>query len=142
MFHLRFWHNRQIYRSKTVANIKISLSLDKMDKMIHVYMDKMAHKIGYKWSTTHRELKSYKSKMGVIYMQSIKQCVLPFITTLALWQLMLLGTWCAWCTSIQSFFNGARVDKMVGARSMLNVRKSFHGGLISTKLWKIRQNFR
>ena len=39
---------------------------------------------------THRVLKSH-SKMGVIYMQSWKQCALPVITTVALWQLM--GTW-------------------------------------------------
>ena len=48
-----------------------------------------------KWSTTHRVLKSHRSKMGIIYMQSRKQCTLPVITTMALLQLMHLGTWCA-----------------------------------------------
>ena len=55
---------------------------------------------GHKWSTTHRVLKSHRNKMGVIYMQSWKQCTLPVITT-ALWQLMHLGIWCTitncWC---------------------------------------------
>ena len=49
---------------------------------------------GHKWSTTHRVLKSHRGKMSVIYMQSWKQCALPVITTMALWQLMHLGTWC------------------------------------------------
>ena len=49
---------------------------------------------GHKWSTTRRVLKSHRSKMRVMYMQSWKQCVLPAITTMALWQLMHLGTWC------------------------------------------------
>ena len=48
---------------------------------------------GHKWSTTHRVLKSHRSKMSVIYMQSWKQCVLSVITTMALWQLMHLCTW-------------------------------------------------
>ena len=34
-----------------------------------------------------------------MYVQSWKQCALPVITTMALWQLMHLGTWCRWCTS-------------------------------------------
>ena len=49
---------------------------------------------GHKWYTTHRVLTSHRSKMGVIYMQSWKQCALPVITTMALWELMHLGTWC------------------------------------------------
>ena len=48
-----------------------------------------AYHTGHKWSTTHRVLKSHKSKMSVIYMQSWKQCALPVITTMALWQLIL-----------------------------------------------------
>ena len=48
----------------------------------------------HKWSTTYRVLKSHRCKMGVVYMWSSKQCVLPVITTMALWQLMHLGTWC------------------------------------------------
>ena len=36
---------------------------------------------GHKWSMTHRVLKSHRSKMGVIYMLSWKQCALPVITT-------------------------------------------------------------
>ena len=51
---------------------------------------------GHKWSTTHRVLKSHRSKMSVIYMQSWKQCSLPVITTMALWQVMYLGTWCTY----------------------------------------------
>ena len=39
-------------------------------------------------------LKSHKSKVGVMYMQLWKQCALPVITTMALRQLMHLGTWC------------------------------------------------
>ena len=35
---------------------------------------------------------SYRSKMSVIYIQSRKQCALPVITTMALQQLMHLGT--------------------------------------------------
>ena len=42
----------------------------------------------------HRVLKSHKSKMVIIYMQLQKQCALLAITTMALWQLMHLGTWC------------------------------------------------
>ena len=48
----------------------------------------------HKWSTTYRVLKSHRRKMGVVYMWSSKQCVLPVITTMTLWQLMHLGTWC------------------------------------------------
>ena len=47
-----------------------------------------------KWSRTQRMLKSHKSKMGIIYMQSWKQNVLLVITTMALWQLMYLRQWC------------------------------------------------
>ena len=46
----------------------------------------------HKWSTTHRLLKFHRSKMSVIYMLW-KQCALRVITTMALWQLMHLGTW-------------------------------------------------
>ena len=48
---------------------------------------------GHKWSTTHRVLKSHRSKTSIIYMLSWKQCALLVITTMALWQLMHLGTW-------------------------------------------------
>ena len=47
---------------------------------------------GHKRSTSHKVLKSYRSKMSVIYMESWKQCALPVITTMAFWQLMHLGT--------------------------------------------------
>ena len=46
---------------------------------------------GHKWFTTHRVLKSHRRNMSIIYMLSGKQCVLPVITTMALWQLMHLG---------------------------------------------------
>ena len=53
---------------------------------------------GHHWSTTHKVLKSHRRKIGLIYIQSSKQCALPVITTMAndfyLWQLMHLGTWC------------------------------------------------
>ena len=48
---------------------------------------------GHKRSTISRVLKSHRSNMGAVHMQSWKQCALPLITTMALWQLMHLGTW-------------------------------------------------
>ena len=48
----------------------------------------------HKWSTTRRVLKSYRNKMSIIYMLSWKQCALPVITTMDLWQLIHLSTWC------------------------------------------------
>ena len=48
---------------------------------------------GHKWFTSHRVLKSHKSKMGVIYVLSWKQSALSVITTMALWQ---LGNSCTW----------------------------------------------
>ena len=57
---------------------------------IYIYI----YKSGHKWSTTHRVLKSHRSKMSIIYILSWKQCALPVSTTMALWQLMHLGTWC------------------------------------------------
>ena len=49
---------------------------------------------GHKWSTKHKVLKSFRSKMGIIYMQSWKQWALLVIITMALWQLMHLDTQC------------------------------------------------
>ena len=40
----------------------------------------------------HTMLKSHRSKMGIIYVLSCKQCALPVITTMALWQRMHLGS--------------------------------------------------
>ena len=37
---------------------------------------------GHKWSTTHRVLKSHRSKMSVIYMLAWKQCAIPVITAI------------------------------------------------------------
>ena len=37
---------------------------------------------GHKWSTTHRVLKSHRSKMSVIYMLWWKQCALTVIATM------------------------------------------------------------
>ena len=51
------------------------------------------YKNGHKWSITRRVLKSFRSKMIVIYMQSWKQCALLVITIIALCQLTHLGTW-------------------------------------------------
>ena len=42
---------------------------------IHIYISTWDHK----WSTIHRVLKSHRSKMGTIYMQSWKQCALSVI---------------------------------------------------------------
>ena len=55
----------------------------------------------HKWSTANRVLKSHKSKMSVICMKSSKQCVLPVITTMPLWELVHLGmsTSCTKCMS-------------------------------------------
>ena len=62
---------------------------------VYVYMYILSVVISaHKWSTTHRVLKSHRSKMSIIYMLSWKQCVLPVITRMALWQLMHLDTWC------------------------------------------------
>ena len=37
---------------------------------------------GHKWFMIHRVLKSHRSKMNIIYMQSWKQCALPVIITM------------------------------------------------------------
>ena len=64
---------------------------------------------GNKWFTTQRVLKFHRSKMSIIwkYMKSLKQCALPAITTIALWQLMHLETWYTvtncWCQWIKLF---------------------------------------
>ena len=52
-------------------------------------------RLGHKWFMTHIVLTFYRSMMGIMYMYSRKQCVLPAIPIMALWQLMHLGTWCA-----------------------------------------------
>ena len=60
-------------------------------------LNKLSKKLnisGNKWSATHRVLKSHRRQMSLIYMQWRKQCALPVIITMALWQLMYLGTWC------------------------------------------------
>ena len=67
------------------------------------YLYICTHISGHKWSTTDRGLKFHKSKIGLMYIQSRKQCVLLVITTMALWQLMHSGTQCTivlmciWC---------------------------------------------
>ena len=50
----------------------------------------------YKWSRVihNRVLRSHRSKMSKMYMKLWKQCALLVITTMTLWQLMHLGTWC------------------------------------------------
>ena len=62
-------------------------------KCFGISFSKPPSRSGHKWSTTHRVLKSHRSKMCIIYMQSWKQCALPLITTMALWQLMHWDTW-------------------------------------------------
>ena len=64
----------------------ISIYLSIYIHVIYIYVSR------HKWSKTHRALKSHSSKMSIIYMQSWKQCALPVIITMALWQLMHLGT--------------------------------------------------
>ena len=41
-----------------------------------------------------------------IYMQSLKQCALLVITTMTLWQLMHLGTWCMSCHKVTVVITG------------------------------------
>ena len=48
---------------------------------LYIYIYIYIYTTGHKWSTTHRVFKSHKSKMGVIYMQSWKQCTLLVITS-------------------------------------------------------------
>ena len=60
----------------------------------YIVLSNLIYISSHKWSTTHRVLRSHKSKMSVIYMLSWKQCALPIITTMALWQLMHLSTCC------------------------------------------------
>ena len=50
---------------------------------IYIYVCVSMCLSAHKWPT---------NKMSVIYMESWKQCALPVITTIALWQLMYLGT--------------------------------------------------
>ena len=45
-------------------------------------------------TTFHSNAHTHIPKRIYIYMLSWKQCALPVITTMALWQLMHLGTWC------------------------------------------------
>ena len=40
---------------------------------------------GHKWFTTHRVLKFHRSKMGIIYVKSWKECAFLVVTTVALW---------------------------------------------------------
>ena len=60
--------------------LSIYLSID-LSLYIYIPTYLSIHIYGHKWFTTHRVLKSHRSKMNVI-------------TTMALWQLMHLGTWC------------------------------------------------
>ena len=53
--------------------------------MLHLYTFTFIHTYIYIY------IYIYISKMGAIYMQSRKQCALPVITSMALWQLMHLG---------------------------------------------------
>ena len=69
----------------------------------------------YKWSQvihgTQRAQISQKQDENniIIYMLSWKQCALPFITTMALWQLMHLGTWCIFLLFFSSIFSASFV---------------------------------
>ena len=48
-------------------------------KLIYIYIYIYISTWDHKWSTIHRVLKSHRSKMGTIYMQSWKQCALSVI---------------------------------------------------------------
>ena len=65
-----------------------------MNQRVFNKLSKKRNINGHKWSTTHRVVKSHKRRMDVICIQSWKQCALLVITTMALCQLMHLGTWC------------------------------------------------
>ena len=63
----------------------------------------------------HRVLKSHRSKISIICMLSWKQCALPVTTTMALWQLMHLGTW---CTVAHCWYQWAKECSTSEARSI------------------------
>ena len=88
------------YHNRFVASHALGHMIDQLYRLLvpmnQIMLNKLSkeHNIsGHKWSLTHRVLKSHRSKMSVIYMQSWKECALPVITTWALWQLMHLDTW-------------------------------------------------
>ena len=88
----------KIFTSFSLTFFSVYLQLDNiLNILIYIYIYIYIHiyKL-HKLSKTHRLLKAPRSKMGVIviYMQSRKQCALPVITTMTLWQLMHLGTLC------------------------------------------------
>ena len=78
---------------------------------------------------------SQKQDKRNIYVQSWKQCAHPVITTMALWQLMHLRTWCTWCTSCSimvisiwhklirfSLFRNPAIQRMGNTRNILHPR--------------------
>ena len=67
---------------------------------------------------TNRVLKSCGSKMSVIYSLSWEPCTLLVISTMALWQLMHLGTWCTSC---------AQVHELSRSHCGDNVRQTLYG---------------
>ena len=73
--------------------INVYLTLKQKALKVSIYIN-IYHISGHKSSTTHRVLKPHRSKMGIIYMKSWKQCALPVITTTALWQPMHLWHMC------------------------------------------------
>ena len=84
----------KIFTSFSLTFFSVYLQLDNILNIL-IYSKLHIYKL-HKLSKTHRLLKAPRSKMGVIviYMQSRKQCALPVITTMTLWQLMHLGTLC------------------------------------------------
>ena len=67
---------------------------------------------------TNRVLKSCGSKISVIYSLSWEPCTLLVISTMALWQLMHLGTWCTSC---------AQVHELSRSHCGDNVRQTLYG---------------
>ena len=92
----KLWRHMKITRKShfflVIIWISVSLIFFKKFKTMKINKDLKNWRSGHKWSTTHRVLKSHRSKMSIKYMLSWKQCALPVVTTMALWQLMHLDT--------------------------------------------------
>ena len=84
------------FQHRTTPVLKINHSLSYYTSLNQRVLNKLSkeHNIScHKWSITNRERKSHRSKISITYILSWKQCDLPVITTVALCQLMHVGTW-------------------------------------------------
>ena len=88
-----FWESH-VYHHENLTIYILIFKLPDLFHSLHHFIMFTYIISSHKWSTTHSVLKSHRSKMGIIYMQSWKQSALLVITTMAFWQLMHLGTWC------------------------------------------------